>query len=78
MRKRVLPNKARPGNKGGEQVRCEKLIAHVNRKGWWHCPPRDLSSYGKREKFFASSFREAEFWGRPLDEPQRVVGRAPL
>jgi len=48
----------------------EKLVAHVNRKGWWHVPPRDPTAYGKRGKFFASSFREAEFWGRPLDEPQ--------
>ena len=49
-----------------------KLVAHINRKKWWHVPPRDLSAYGKRGKFYASSFREAEFWGRPLDEPQNV------
>jgi hypothetical protein len=78
MRKRVLANKARRGKKGDQQVRCERLIAHVNRKDWWHCPPRDPSSYGKRGKFFASSFREAEFWGRPLDEPQRVLIANPL
>lgn len=29
-------------------------------------------------KFLASSFREAEFWGRPLDEPQKLVVRKPL
>jgi hypothetical protein len=57
---------------------CEKLIAHVNRKEWWHVPPRDPGSYKKRGKFFASSFREAEFWGRPLDEPQKVTIAAPL
>jgi hypothetical protein len=56
----------------------EKLIAHVNRKDWWHVPPRDPSAYSKRGKFFASSFREAEFWGRPLDEPQRVTNTRPL
>lgn len=56
----------------------ERLIAHVNRKTWWHVPPRDPSSYNKRGKFFASTFREAEFWGRPLDEPQRVVIAKPL
>jgi hypothetical protein len=55
-----------------------KLIAHVNRKDWWHVPPRDPSAYSKRGKFFASSFREAEFWGRPLDEPQRVTIKRPL
>src|SRR6266571_4115134 len=56
----------------------EKLVAHVNRKEWWHVPPRDPVAYNKRGKFFASSFREAEFWGRPLDEPQKVVVRRPL
>lgn len=56
----------------------DKLIAYVNRKNWWHVPPRDPGSYSKRGKFLASTFREAEFWGRPLDEPQRVVIGAPL
>jgi hypothetical protein len=56
----------------------EKLIAHVNRKDWWHVPPRDPSAYGKRGKFLASSFREAEFWGRPLDEPQSAAIARPL
>lgn len=56
----------------------ESLIAHVNRKSWWHVPPRDPSAYGKRGKFLASSFREAEFWGRPLDEPQTVRITKPL
>jgi hypothetical protein len=62
--------------KGG--VFFESLVAHVNRKEWWHVPPRDPSAYGKRGKFLASSFREAEFWGRPLDEPQRVAISKPL
>jgi hypothetical protein len=56
----------------------EKLVAHVNRKEWWHVPPRTRSAYSERGKFFASSFREAEFWGRPLDEPQRVAVSTPL
>jgi hypothetical protein len=56
----------------------DKLIAHVNRKEWWHVPSRDPNAYSKRGKFLASSFREAEFWGRPLDEPQRVTISRPL
>ena len=56
----------------------QKLIAHVNRKDWWHVPPQDAFAYTKRGKFLASSFREAEFWGRPLDEPQRVSVARPL
>jgi hypothetical protein len=54
------------------------VVAHVNRKSWWHVPPQDPNAYRKRGKFLASSFREAEFWGRPLDEPQRVAIAVPL
>ena len=54
------------------------LVAHVNRKKWWHVPPLDPAAYNKRGKFFASSFEEAEFYGRPLDIPQRVVIAKPL
>lgn len=56
----------------------DKLVAHVNRKQWWHVPPADPDAYSKRGKFFASSFAEAEFYGRPLDEPQRVTIAKPL
>lgn len=56
----------------------ERIIAHVNRKAWWHVPPQDPMAYSKRGKFFASSFSEAEFYGRPLDDPQRVVIANPL
>ena len=56
----------------------EKLIAHINRKNWWHVPPQDPTAYRKRGRFLASSFVEAEFWGRPLDEPQRVAVAHPL
>jgi len=42
------------------------------------CSPGDPNAYGKRGKFLASSFRDAEFWGRPLDEPQRVAVSKPL
>jgi hypothetical protein len=56
----------------------EKLIIHLNRKKWWHVIPLDPNAYAKRGKFFASSFREAEFWGRPLNESQRVTIANPL
>jgi hypothetical protein len=61
-----------------KKVFYETVIAHVNRKDWWHVPPRDPAAYRKRGKFLASSFREAEFWGRPLDEPHRVSIVRPL
>ena len=57
---------------------CEKLVAHVNRKNWWHVPPVDRNAYIKRGKFLASSFEAAEFYGRPLDDPQKVTIAKPL
>lgn len=59
-------------------VHNQKVIRHVNRKHWYHVPPRDPTAYGKRGKFFASSFSEAEFYGRPLDVPERVKISRPL
>src|ERR1035438_2939947 len=56
----------------------EKLVKHINRKGWWHVPPLDPNAYKKRGKFLASSFVDAEFYGRPLDEPLRVTISKPL
>ena len=50
----------------------DKLLARINRKDWWHVPPADPKAYQKRGKFLASTFREAEFWGRPLDAPIHV------
>lgn len=55
-----------------------KMIFHINKKEWWHCPPSDFNAFQKRGKFFSSSFREAEFWGRPLDVPQHVFVSNPL
>ena len=55
-----------------------KLIARVNRKNWWHVPPVDPDAYRKRGKFLASGFEAAEFYGRPLDEPQKIVIARPL
>lgn len=56
----------------------DKLILHVNRKLWWHVSPQDPGAYSLRGKFFASSYREAEFYGRPENEPTRVSVANPL
>jgi hypothetical protein len=58
--------------------RIRKLIKHVNRKDWWHVPPEDPRAYEKRGKFFASSFGEAEFYGRPNDDPEKVTIASPV
>jgi len=56
----------------------ERLVAHVNRKQWWHVPPVDPDAYKKRGKFYSVSFAAAEFGGRPLDEPEKVTISKPL
>ena len=54
------------------------MIKHINRKNWWHVVPSDPEAYQKRGKFFASTFAESEFWGRPCDNPFRVTVSNPL
>jgi len=56
----------------------KSLTEQVNRKKWWHSPPRDIASYKKRGIFLASSYVECEFYGRPLDEPVKVHISNPL
>jgi len=56
----------------------QRLIEHVNRKNWWHVTPEDVGAYGKRGKFLASSFQEAEFYGRPGDQPEKVKITSPV
>lgn len=61
-----------------DRLELAGLIAFVNRKRWWHVPPRDPEAYLKRGKFLASSYQEAEFWGRPLMDPIGVSISNPL
>ena len=60
------------------KVLYHKLVDRINRKHWWHVPPGDPDAYKKRGKFFASSFAEAEFYGRPLNGPGKVSVTNPL
>jgi len=60
------------------QDRIQKLIRLVNRKDWWHVTPTDPRSYEKRGKFLSSTFKEAEFYGRPNDVPEKVAIACPL
>ncbi len=61
-----------------EEAATARLIARINRKDWWHVPPRDPLAYRKRGKFYSSMFGNAEFWGRPLDIPEKVTVRNPV
>ena len=62
----------------GQFSLLEKLIERVNSKDWWHVPPSDKSSYSKKGKFYSSTFKEAEFYGRPNDKPEKVLVHNPL
>jgi hypothetical protein len=57
----------------------DKLIQHVNKKDWYHVPPAEgQAAYAKRGQFFASNYKDAEFYGRPLDEAQNPQIKKPL
>jgi hypothetical protein len=56
----------------------ELLIQKINAGEWWHVPPRDPGAYRKRGKFFASTYLQAEFYGRPNMEPERVEIKNPV
>ncbi|KAF0125386.1 MAG: Uncharacterized protein FD189_1676 [Elusimicrobia bacterium] len=48
------------------------LTEKINNSFWWHVTPRDSAAYKKRGKFLSSTYRQAEFYGRPNDTPERV------
>ncbi len=48
------------------------LIDKINNSYWWHVPPEDPDAYKKRGKYLASTYVQAEFYGRPNIEPERV------
>lgn len=56
----------------------EILIAKINKSGWWHVPPRDKNAYKKRGKFLASTYLQAEFYGRPIMEPEKIDVQNPV
>jgi hypothetical protein len=66
------------GGNSMNKTSYERLVAHAYRKNWWHVLPQDPDVYKKRGKFFASSFDEAEFYGRPFDQPEKVAISKPL
>lgn len=55
-----------------------KFADQLNKRKWWHSPPADKKAYKKRGIFLSSSYKECEFYGRPLDEPIKVNVSSPL
>src|SRR3989338_1235780 len=56
----------------------EVLINKVNSSYWWHVTLRDPNAYKKRGKFLASTYTQAEFYGRPNIEPENVEISNPI
>jgi len=56
----------------------EILVDKINRSEWWHVPPQDPDAYNKRGKFLASTYHQAEFYGRPNDIPDKVFITNPV
>ena len=49
-----------------------KLIAYINKHEWWRTTLPDKQEVKARGMFFMNSYRQAEFYGRPIDTPFRV------
>jgi len=54
------------------------MIAKINKSLWWHVTPSDPDAYKKRGKFLASTYLQAEFYGRPNDDPEKVNINRPV
>ena len=47
----------------------EKLVLHINAHKWWRTTLPDAKMVNSRGLFYASSYKDAEFYGRPIDIP---------
>lgn len=54
------------------------LIEIINRSNWWHVPPSNSNAYQERGKFLASTYAQAEFYGRPNMESEKVNIKNPV
>ena len=54
------------------------LIQKINGSDWWHVSPRDPLAYKKRGKFLASTYLQAEFYGKPNINPEKVNIKNPI
>ena len=65
-------------NPATEVKTYNKLIDNINKKDWWRTANPDQKSISDRGNFYASSYKEAEFYGRPQDTPNKVNIKNPL
>ena len=55
-----------------------KLVAYIKAHKWWRTALPSKTAIKARGVFYASSFHEAEFYGRPLDTPFMLEVISPL
>ena len=61
-----------------ETTGYQELIEHINGKDWWRTADPDEQAVKDRGLFYASTYKEAEFYGRPQNEPVKVDIKNPL
>lgn len=54
------------------------IIKKINTSNWWHVVPQDKDAYKKRGKFLASTYKQAEFYGKPAIMPEKVKIKNPV
>lgn len=54
------------------------LVDKINKSVWWYVTPQDINAYKKRGKFLASTYAQAEFYGRPNDVSEKVFINNPI
>ena len=54
------------------------LIEKINKSDWWHVIPADPNAYKKRGKFLASTYLQASFYGKPQNNPEKILIKNPL
>jgi len=54
------------------------LIRKINAGEWWHVMPCDPDAYKKRGKFYASTYLQAQYYGKPTDTPEKVTVNNPV
>lgn len=55
-----------------------RYVDSINRKEWWRTALPDKKAIKDRGIFFASRYKDAEFYGRPIDKPFKVSVVNPL
>lgn len=65
-------------SKGTPKDEMQKISNYINKKEWWRAALPDDVSIKERGVFLASSYSEASFYGRPLDNTFKVNISKPL